>query len=97
MSSSKFIMQKLNKKEIIKNTFHPGSLLLEKDLALSPMILDDKIINDQSLFSDLSAIPPKSKDYNPNMFMFSTLSDTNEITKLLIINPPHARVRIQAK
>ena len=80
MISSINMVNRMSRKEINQTSTHFPSLLFEKDLALSPMLLDDQVNNEESLFLDVSVIYPKED----KSFTFSTISETNELTEMLI-------------
>ena len=74
------MVSRMSKKELNHVLTDFPLLLFEKDLALSPMLLDDQVNNEESLFLDVSIISPKEE----KSFAFSTVSETNELTEMLL-------------
>ena len=82
MASSDFFDKQV-KMDIMGNDLHSGLLLFEKDLALTPMLLDDKLNNEKTPCSGVTPFNPNEKCYNSSMFICSSMSEVNEISELL--------------
>ena len=80
MISSMNMVSRVSKKELNHVLTDFPLLLLEKELALSPMLLDDQVNDEENLFLDVSMISPKEE----KSFTFSTLSETIELTGMLL-------------
>ena len=74
------MVSRVSKKELNHVLTDFPLLLLEKELALSPMLLDDQVNDEENLFLDVSMISPKEE----KSFTFSTLSETIELTGMLL-------------